>query len=466
VPLTGLAFRLTPGVYYEVGLALLGVALLGYLALSRGPVGLSLASLRQGPAAARALGVEGRAAQVGLFAASAAMAGMAGALLVQLHGVADPAAYGPLLSVELFLAVLLGGEGTVIGPIVGATALVVIPRASGAIGSIAGRGPERYEPVLASALLLVALLFLGRGGIWRSIGALARRVRGGRETPETSTSGLRPPAGRPPPSSTERHSARTDGETELRAHDLSKRFDGIVALDGVSLSLTATTICALIGPNGSGKTTCLRILAGTVQPDRGSLTLDGRDVTATSNQQRVRAGIVRTLQQTRVFPELTALQHVLTGTVARRSFGGAWRTLLSTPLARREQDEEREHAREALRLVGLIEAAETAVSRLSRGDQRLLILATAIVSNPRVLLLDEPSAGMSPDESGRLAQILQDLRNRGVALLLVEHNLRLVRSVAERVTVLDAGRVIAEGSPDEIGRDPVVQRVYLGSSRM
>jgi branched-chain amino acid transport system ATP-binding protein len=194
--------------------------------------------------------------------------------------------------------------------------------------------------------------------------------------------------------------------------------------------------------------------------------LDGRDITALSTPERVRAGIVRTLQQTRGFTELTALQHVLAGTVARRSFGGAWRTLLSTPLARREQAEERERAREALQLVGLLEAAETPVIRLSQGNQRLLILATAIVSNPRVLLLDEPSAGMSSRESGRLAEILEDLRGRGVALLLVEHNLRLVRSVAERVTVLDAGRVIAEGSPGEIGRDPVVQEVYLGSSRM
>jgi branched-chain amino acid transport system ATP-binding protein len=171
---------------------------------------------------------------------------------------------------------------------------------------------------------------------------------------------------------------------------------------------------------------------------------------------------VRTLQATSVFAESTALENVLAGTVVASRYGGPFRALFSTPLARRETAESRARAYTILEDVGLAGAADTPAGELSGAEQRVLMIASALAARPRVLLLDEPSAGAAPAELERLAALIRTLRGRGLALLLVEHNLRLVRSVADRVIVLDAGRVIAEGTTDEVAADDEVRAAYLG----
>lgn len=451
--------RITPTIHFEVALILVALSLLAFRALSRSQTGYALTAVRQGRSAAAAIGADSFRLQLGVFTASAAIAGLAGALSVQLAGIADPTSYGPLRSVVLFVAVMLGGAGTVWGPVFGAAALGGIPAAARALGDVAGAPAERFEPLIAGVLLLVALV-LGRGGLVRIFSrVLKRHDRSGGDhrakdgTSETAAEVFAPfePAPMDAPI--------------LQALGLTKTFGGVSALTGVSFTVKGGDIHALIGPNGSGKTTCLRTLAGMMQPEEGDVILSGRPLGASTPRERLQAGLARTLQRTEVFPEMTVLEHALLGAGIHRRFGGPFRTLLSTPRARRESRECVARARKLLDAVGLGWASELPAEKLSSGDQRLLMIAMSCGSSPKVLLLDEPSAGMSREYTERLRSLIERLRDSGVTLILVEHNLRLVGAVANGVTVLSAGRVIAEGRPSEVANDPLVVETYLGSSR-
>ncbi|HEX8100863.1 MAG TPA: branched-chain amino acid ABC transporter ATP-binding protein/permease [Actinomycetota bacterium] len=469
----GLAVRLTPGIHWELGAVLVSGTLLAYIVLSRASWGLGLSATRDEPAAASVLGVERGRLQFWTFTVSAIIGGAAGALAVQLAGVADPTAYGPLLSVELFAAVLLGGVGRTFGPVAGAAALLLIPRLAEALGGAAGISAERFEPAVASAILVVALV-IGRGGVIGWLSALARRLNVGAKRPHASSrdvAGDRTYESEPDPHPLSRWrpgreapaaATETAPDPILVAEGLAKHFGGVAAVDGVGLHLTSGSAHALIGPNGSGKTTLLRLLGGTLRPDAGTIAFAGTDMTNTPTPERVRKGLVRTLQSVNVFPNLSVLENVLVGASARRRYAGGLRSLVLTPLARAEAKEAREQARALLSIVGLAAASELHPKELSGADQRFLMIASACASFPSLLLLDEPSGGLTGPELQRLVQVLKDLRSRGVTIVLVEHNLRLVRLLADRVTVLDAGRVIAEGTPAEISRNEDVVEAYLG----
>jgi branched-chain amino acid transport system permease protein len=475
----GLTVRLTPGVHYEVALLLVVAAVTAFLILSRAPWGLALSAARDAPGSAASVGVEQGRLQFGTFTASAMLCGLAGAMSVQLAGVADPTAYGPLLSVELFAAVLLGGVGRPFGPIVGAAGLLLIPRVAERLGSVAGLSAERFEPAVASVLLIAALV-LGRGGIlgWTELirDRLARRAapRGtesSRRSTTTPQNRSRRAASEPwravlakPPST--RASVDGDGDRLLQATALQKRFGGLLALDHADLHVDPGEVRGLIGPNGSGKTTLLRVLGGILQPDEGRIVFAGRDLTDSPTVERVRAGMVRTLQRVNLCPSLRVRENVLVGANARRQYGGGVRSVTLTPLARAEAKTMNAQADALLSLVGLDHSADRYPHELSGTEQRFVMLAAACASFPRLLLLDEPSAGMSRMELERLVEVIRQLRFEGVAIVLVEHNLRLVRLLADRITVLDAGRIVAEGTPDEISRDQAVIEAYLGPRGM
>jgi branched-chain amino acid transport system ATP-binding protein len=248
----------------------------------------------------------------------------------------------------------------------------------------------------------------------------------------------------------------------IAARDLGRRYGDKRVFDRLSFDVEDGGFLVVTGPNGSGKTTLLRLLAGDLDPDAGSVSFDGRDVTRTTELERVRLGVARTLQSTSVFPALTALEHAETGTVAGRGDGGAIRTILATPRARAGARSAGARAHSALREVGLADRASTPAERLTSTEQRLLMIAGALASGPRALLLDEPAAGMVAPDLPALAAVLDRLAGRGIVVVLVEHNLRLVRRVASWVTVLDAGRVIAEGPPGEVADRPEVRLAYLG----
>jgi ABC-type branched-subunit amino acid transport system ATPase component len=299
---------------------------------------------------------------------------------------------------------------------------------------------------MLAALLLLSVLAMGSEGVVPAITARLRRPKraDGAEAAETP----RPAA------------------AVLTARGLEKGFGDLVAVRELDLELESKRAVALIGPNGSGKTTALRMLAGTLATEDGAILLDGRDVRGMPANERVRLGIVRTLQANAVFPDLTVLENALVGASVRRRYGGALRSLLATPKARAEAREARAQALAALVTVGLEDRAHDPASNLAGSEQRLLMIASALATEPRVLLLDEPSAGASTADLERLAGILGGLRSDGFAVLAVEHNLRLVRRVADEVVVLHAGAPLASGTPQEVARDPAVRAAYLGRHRL
>lgn len=240
----------------------------------------------------------------------------------------------------------------------------------------------------------------------------------------------------------------------LELRGVTRRFGGVRAVDGVSLSLAPGRLTALIGPNGAGKTTLFNIVAGAVAADGGEVRLHGEDMTGLPTHARVRRGMARTFQNLRIVPDLTVEENLRLGADARA--GSAWAELLRGP--RRAGPE----LDGLLRRVGLEARARDLAGGLSYGEGKLLELARALAARPRLLLLDEPAAGLPPAEAARMGALVREVAREGVTVLLVEHNMRLVMSIAEHIWVLASGRVIAEGSPAEVRRNPEVVAAYLG----
>ena len=446
----------TPTVHFEVALALLVLTALGIAAVRRGAPGLELSALRQASPLATSLGVRLGRRRLGAFVAAAFVAGLAGGLSVQLAAVADPASYDPFLSFKLLVAVLLGGAAATLGPAAGVAALGLIALASAPLARLLQLPLERFDAAVA-ALLLVFVLALGGAGIVPWATRWLARL-GWFQRPEPS---------RQVTDCYKEEGARTVGsDPVLRADGLRKAFGGVVAVDGISLELFPGEATALVGPNGSGKTTALRLISGAVGPDAGRVTLGGRDLSDASPPERVRLGIARTLQTVTTFPELTALENVLVGRSVRRRYGGGIRTALATPNARDEVTADETTALRALALVGLAEAADVQTQVLTTTERRLVALASALATEPDVLLVDELAAGVGADELDRLAEVVGSIRRRGIALLLVEHNLRLVHLVSDRVLVLAAGHVVAEGSVAEVAESDAVRQAYLGAQTL
>jgi branched-chain amino acid transport system ATP-binding protein len=243
--------------------------------------------------------------------------------------------------------------------------------------------------------------------------------------------------------------------------DVGIRFGGLTALDGISFEIREGEILGLIGPNGAGKTTCFNVVTGVYQATSGEVRFDGSPLTKLKRHKITQRGIARTFQNIRLFKSMTVLENVMVGADAHSKVG-FFDALLRTPRHRHTESDARERAKDLLKLVGIRARHDELAANLSYGDQRRLEIARAMATEPKLLCLDEPAAGFNPAEKQRLMDLIRKIRDRGYTVLLIEHDMRLVMGVTDRIVVLEFGRKIAEGTPAEIRDNPAVIAAYLG----
>jgi ABC-type branched-subunit amino acid transport system ATPase component/ABC-type branched-subunit amino acid transport system permease subunit len=449
-PSLGVDVVLQPWVHVVVGTVLVVALALVLVRADAGPWGLDWAALRTGPALADSIGVPVQRRRRAVLAAAAALGALGGAGTAVLQGVVAPVDYSPLLSLQLFVAVLVGGTAAWWGPALGIGLLAALPTTADAIASAAGIDPLRARAVL-TAVLLVAVLAL-RAPAGRLVAPYLRRWQ------------RRPPRDPLPDAAAGRDGTVPAGEAPLLAlRAVVVEYGAVRALDGVDVELRAGEVHALVGPNGSGKSTALRVAAGVVAPVEGSVRVRGEPVVGTSAAPRVRAGVARTLQRTAMLGRLPVGRQVEVGARAReRAPYAGLRHLVAAPSAVRERRERAAATAAALDLTGLTERFAAVPDVLDTAEQRLLQVARAVATGASAVLVDEPAAGMSARQRDRLAGILRRLADSGRGVLLVEHDMNLVGRIADRVTVLAEGRVLATGTPEAVRADPAVARAYLG----
>lgn len=433
--------------YYYLSGVIAAAALLLQRNLVVSDFGRKIRAMKFNEAALASVGVDVHREKVVVFVISAMFAGCGGALFAHLQNFINPDNFQFVNSVFFLLTILFGGPGTLSGPVFGATLLTLVPELL--------HGAEQYRLLIFSVLILVTLFYLPHG----IAGLLPTRL--GQPAPASGSDRDESLGERPDALRSQQNA--TDAQTPIVSiRGVSKSFGGIVALNEVDLAIAPASVHALIGPNGAGKTTLVNIVSGLYRPDRGTIEVLGIETRLSSLHDAARQGIARTFQTIKLFGSMTAREHVMVG-CEMQSGAGLWDALFRTRRSRDEQRRRRTVAGELLTLVGLDELADAPADSLAYGHRRLLEVARALAARPRLLLLDEPAAGLVASEIEMLARVIDQLRASGLAVLLVEHHMDLVIAVSDTITVLEYGRVISRGDVETVRNDPVVVEAYLGT---